>query len=190
MPNPTANDPLVAYTSSAAHGCVARALEISGIGSDALRLIETDDLHRMDVHMLERAITSDRREGLLPFLIVGTAGSVDIGAIDDLAAIARVARSEKLWFHVDGAYGALAVLAPEISGRLKGSRALTPSPSTFTSGARFHTMRGSFWCGTGRSTMTRSPHGQATWRGTPGGLQVDRRGRVTLDWTSPAASRP
>ena len=111
---------LVAYTSSAAHGCVAQALEVSGIGSNALRLIETDDLHRMDVGMLERAIISDRQEGLLPFLIVGTAGSVDVGAIDDLAAIAHVARNEKLWFHVDGAYGALAVLAPEISARLKG----------------------------------------------------------------------
>jgi aromatic-L-amino-acid decarboxylase len=111
---------LVAYASAAAHGCVARALEISGIGSDALRLIETDDLHRLDTGALERAIISDRREGLLPFLIVGTAGSVDVGAIDDLSAIAEIAQREKLWFHVDGAYGALGILAPEISPRLKG----------------------------------------------------------------------
>ncbi|MBB3018740.1 glutamate/tyrosine decarboxylase-like PLP-dependent enzyme [Microvirga lupini] len=111
---------LVAYASAAAHGCVARALEISGIGSDALRLIETDELHRLDTGALERAIISDRHEGLLPFLIVGTAGSVDVGAIDDLAAIAEIAQREKLWFHVDGAFGALGILAPEIQPRLKG----------------------------------------------------------------------
>ena len=111
---------LVAYTSCAAHECVAQALEISGIGSDALRLIKTDHMYRMDTGALERSIASDRREGLLPLLVVGTVGSVDIGAIDDLAAIAQVAGNEKVWFHVDGAYGALAMLAPEISARLKG----------------------------------------------------------------------
>jgi glutamate/tyrosine decarboxylase-like PLP-dependent enzyme len=111
---------LVAYASAAAHGCVARALEISGIGSDALRLIETDSLHRMNTGALERAITADRREGLIPFLIVGTAGSVDIGAIDNLADISAIAQREKLWFHIDGAYGALGMLAPEICPLLKG----------------------------------------------------------------------
>ncbi len=111
---------LVAYTSAAAHGCVAKAMEVSGIGSDALRLIETDELHRMDIDALKHAITSDREKGRVPFLIVGTAGSVEIGAIDNLEAIAQVAEDEELWFHVDGAYGALAMLSPDIAPRLNG----------------------------------------------------------------------
>lgn len=111
---------LVAYTSAAAHGCVAKAMEISGIGSDALRLVETDELHRMDIDALKHAVTSDRDKGRVPFLVVGTAGSVEIGAIDNLEAIAQVAKDEKLWFHVDGAYGALAMLAPDIAPRLNG----------------------------------------------------------------------
>src|SRR5208283_5352664 len=69
---------------------------------------------------LERRIADDRRAGFHPFAIVGTAGTVDIGAIDDLAGLARIARREKLWFHVDGAFGALAILAPDLAPRLAG----------------------------------------------------------------------
>ena len=69
---------------------------------------------------LERAIADDRKRGLRPFLIVGTAGTVDIGAIDDLTALAAIAKREAAWFHVDGAFGALGMLAPEIAPRLAG----------------------------------------------------------------------
>jgi len=69
---------------------------------------------------LAEAIKADRAEGRLPFLIVGNAGTVDTGAIDDLAALADLAAAEGLWFHVDGAYGALGVLAPQIAPRLAG----------------------------------------------------------------------
>jgi glutamate/tyrosine decarboxylase-like PLP-dependent enzyme len=99
---------LVAYTSAEAHGCIAQAMELAGIGSASLHRIPTEVTGRMDTTALEAAITADRAAGLLPFLIVGTAGSVNTGAIDPLDAIAGIAAREKLWFHVDGAIGALA----------------------------------------------------------------------------------
>lgn len=111
---------LVAYASAGAHACVARALDFCGLGSDALRLVPLDAGWRMDVVALEAAIAADRAAGLTPFLVVGTAGSVDVGAVDPLGAIADVAHRERLWFHVDGAYGALGLLAPEVAPRLEG----------------------------------------------------------------------
>jgi glutamate/tyrosine decarboxylase-like PLP-dependent enzyme len=111
---------LVAYASAAAHGCVAKALDIAGIGSDQLRLIPPAPDGGLDVGYLAQAISCDRAKGLRPFLIVGTAGSVDTGAIDPLAALAQVARREGLWLHVDGAFGALARLSPELSPLLDG----------------------------------------------------------------------
>jgi glutamate/tyrosine decarboxylase-like PLP-dependent enzyme len=111
---------LVAYTSRSAHGCVRQAMELAGLGSDALRVIETESSHRMSVGALERAIAADREAGLTPFLVIGTAGSVDVGAIDDLTALARVCRDRKLWFHIDGAFGALGVLAHDLAPRLAG----------------------------------------------------------------------
>jgi len=74
----------------------------------------------MDVDMLAEAIAADKKAGLTPFYIAATAGSADVGAIDPLAAIAELARREALWFHVDGAYGALAILAPDIAPHLQG----------------------------------------------------------------------
>jgi glutamate/tyrosine decarboxylase-like PLP-dependent enzyme/Flp pilus assembly protein TadD/glutathione synthase/RimK-type ligase-like ATP-grasp enzyme len=111
---------LAAYTSVAAHSCIGKAMDIAGIGSDALRLIPIDGRHRIDPQALERAIEADRRAGLTPFLVVGTAGTVDAGAIDYLDELAGICRRERLWFHVDGAYGALAILAPDLAPRLKG----------------------------------------------------------------------
>jgi aromatic-L-amino-acid decarboxylase len=111
---------LIAYTSEAAHGCIAQAMGISGLGIDALRVIPTNHRHQIDCDALARAIAEDRSAGLAPFLVVGTAGTVDIGAIDDLAALATIAQREELWFHVDGAFGALAILAPDLAPRLAG----------------------------------------------------------------------
>jgi glutamate/tyrosine decarboxylase-like PLP-dependent enzyme len=111
---------LVAYTSRAAHGCITKAMEMSGLGSLSLRTISTDSLHRIRVPELRAAITADRDAGLEPFLIVGTAGTVDIGAIDDLESLGLLAAEERLWFHVDGACAALGVLAPALAPRLKG----------------------------------------------------------------------
>ena len=111
---------LAAYTSAAAHSCLGKAMDISGIGSDALRSIPVDGRYRIDPKAVETAIAADRRAGLTPFLVVGTAGTVDTGAIDDLATLAAICRRERLWFHVDGACGALAMLAPDLAPRLHG----------------------------------------------------------------------
>jgi glutamate/tyrosine decarboxylase-like PLP-dependent enzyme len=111
---------LTAYTSKAAHGCISKAMDIAGLGSDALRCIAVDETHRMDVDALRAQIGRDRAVGLDPFLVVASAGTVDIGAIDDLRAIAELCREEELWFHVDGAFGALAILSPSLAPRLAG----------------------------------------------------------------------
>jgi aromatic-L-amino-acid/L-tryptophan decarboxylase len=111
---------LTAYTSTAAHGCIRQAMDLAGFGSDALRCIGTDQSHRIDVAALRARIAQDSSAGLKPFLVVGSAGTVDIGAIDDLQALSSLCREEGLWFHVDGAYGALGVLSPALAPRLAG----------------------------------------------------------------------
>jgi aromatic-L-amino-acid/L-tryptophan decarboxylase len=111
---------LVAYASAAVHGCVPRAMDMSGLGRGALRLIPVDPEGRMRLDLLEEALVEDRARGLHPFLVVGTAGTVDTGAVDDLAGLAELAERHGLWFHVDGAFGALAVLAPSLAPRLAG----------------------------------------------------------------------
>jgi aromatic-L-amino-acid decarboxylase len=111
---------LVAYTSAAAHGCLPQAMDMAGLGRDALRMIPFDENGRIRIDALTRRIARDRVLGLRPFLIAGTAGTVDIGAVDDLAALADVAAQESLWFHVDGAYGATAMLAPSLRPLLAG----------------------------------------------------------------------
>jgi aromatic-L-amino-acid/L-tryptophan decarboxylase len=111
---------LIAYTSAAAHGCIGQAMDLAGLGSTALHIVPTDDRQRIDLAALDNAVAADRRRGFTPFLVVGNAGTVDIGAIDDLAALADLTQREKLWLHVDGAYGALAILAPDLAPLLAG----------------------------------------------------------------------
>lgn len=111
---------LTAYTSKAAHGCISKATEIAGLGSDALRCVGVDQAHRIDIGALREQIARDREIGFRPFLVVGSAGTVDIGAIDDLDALAALCREETIWFHVDGAFGALGVLSPALAPLLAG----------------------------------------------------------------------
>jgi aromatic-L-amino-acid/L-tryptophan decarboxylase len=111
---------LAAYASTGVHRCVPDALDMAGIGSLALRRIPADAEFRMDLAALARAIAADRAGGITPFLVVGTAGSVDVGAFDDLAGIADIAAREDLWFHVDGAFGALAALSPLLRPKVAG----------------------------------------------------------------------
>ncbi|MFA5824494.1 MAG: pyridoxal-dependent decarboxylase [Gallionellaceae bacterium] len=111
---------LSAYTSAGAHGCIAQAMDLAGIGINALRIIPMNNAFEMDIAALRRTIAADRHAGFTPFFIAGTAGSVDVGAIDDLTALANVAEREEIWFHIDGAYGALAMLSPELAPRLRG----------------------------------------------------------------------
>lgn len=112
--------PLTAYTSEAAHRCISQALDLTGLGTDALRRIPADKQGRLDIGLLKAAIADDRTNGFQPFIVVGTAGTVDIGAIDPLSEIARIAKSEGLWFHVDGAYGALAMMSQELAPHFSG----------------------------------------------------------------------
>ena len=111
---------LTAYTSTAAHGCIAKAMDIAGFGSGALRGIAVDRSHRINVAALRERIAQDRADGRKPFMVVGSAGTVDIGAIDDLRELSALCREERLWFHVDGAYGALGILSPALAPRLAG----------------------------------------------------------------------
>lgn len=111
---------LVAYAASTVHGCLGKAMDMCGLGTRALRLVAVNDADQMDIQSLSRMIAADRAAGLRPFLVVGTAGTVNTGAVDDLGAIAELARQEQLWFHVDGALGGLGMLAPDIAPRLRG----------------------------------------------------------------------
>jgi aromatic-L-amino-acid/L-tryptophan decarboxylase len=111
---------LVAYASAGVHLCVGRAMDIAGLGHQALRLVPCNGSGAIDLGALLDAIAADRRRGLEPFLVVGTAGSVDTGAIDDLSGIADVCAAQALWFHVDAAFGAIAMLSPTLRPRLAG----------------------------------------------------------------------
>lgn len=111
---------LVAYASAGAHGCIAQAMDLSGLGSANLRKIPMNAQFQMDTQALEAAITADRQAGLQPFFIAATAGTVDVGAIDEMPVVAAIAERNGLWFHVDGAYGALAALSPELRPLLDG----------------------------------------------------------------------
>ncbi len=111
---------MVLYASQEVHSCVHKAVELLGLGREALRLIRVNEAYEMDLEALKQAITADRRAGLQPFCVVGTSGTVNTGAIDDLRGIAEICRKEGLWFHVDGAIGAVAVLSPEVGKCVEG----------------------------------------------------------------------
>jgi glutamate/tyrosine decarboxylase-like PLP-dependent enzyme len=111
---------LRAYTSSEAHGCIAKAMDMAGFGTDALRRIAVDRAGRMRMDDLRAQVEADRSQGLRPFLVVGTAGTVNTGAIDPLPELAAFAREQDLWLHVDGAYAALGMLAPDVAPLLQG----------------------------------------------------------------------
>jgi glutamate/tyrosine decarboxylase-like PLP-dependent enzyme len=100
--------PLHVYASSETHTWIQKAADLFGLGTDAIRWIPADADQRMDVAALERQIVADRDEGAVPLLVVGTAGTVSTGAVDPLAQIAAICRRHDVWFHVDGAYGAVA----------------------------------------------------------------------------------
>jgi aromatic-L-amino-acid decarboxylase len=112
--------PMVLYASLEVHSSVKKAAEILGLGSDALRLVPVDAEYRIDLYALRDAIADDRKAGLQPFCVVGTAGTVNTGATDDLAALADLCEREELWLHVDGAFGALAAFSPVLRKRLSG----------------------------------------------------------------------
>lgn len=111
---------LVGYTSEQTHSCVGRAFDVLGIGKDSLRQIPCNAAFEIDTGALLEALKADRDKGLLPFAIIGTAGAVNMGAIDDLDALADIAGDQELWLHVDGAFGATANIGQRARGRLTG----------------------------------------------------------------------
>jgi len=111
---------LVAYTSCDAHSCLERAMEIAGMGRNQLRMIAVNERHQMNLLILQETIVADRAAGRTPFCVIGTAGTVNVGAIDDLRGIAEIASRERLWFHVDGACGALGMMSTKIATKLQG----------------------------------------------------------------------
>ncbi len=111
---------LTVYASTETHSCVKKSVELLGLGDASLRLIPVDAAYRIDVGALEAAIAADRRAGMQPIAIVGNAGTVNSGAIDPLDQLADIARREGLWYHVDGAIGALAAISPRLRARLTG----------------------------------------------------------------------
>lgn len=104
---------LRAYCSSETHTWIQKAADISGLGTDSIRWIPTDDEFRMDVEALRVRIRGDIEAGDKPFLVIANAGTVSTGAVDPLGRLAALCREFQLWLHIDGAYGALAAVAPD-----------------------------------------------------------------------------
>jgi aromatic-L-amino-acid decarboxylase len=111
---------MLLYGSTETHGWVKKAAELLGLGSTAFRAIGVDAHDRVDVEAMRAAIRADRAAGHHPFCVIGTAGTVNTGATDDLRALAALCRDEGLWFHVDGAFGALARLSDELAPLVTG----------------------------------------------------------------------
>ncbi|KIC38706.1 amino acid decarboxylase [Ruegeria sp. ANG-R] len=104
--------PIRFYASDQVHSCHQKALETLGHGASALTEIESDDHNRISIPALQDAIAKDRANGIKPACIIGTAGTTNTGALDDLVSIAEICRREGIWFHVDGCIGAFLRLAP------------------------------------------------------------------------------
>lgn len=115
-----AGGPLTVYASTEIHSCNAKAVETLGLGSHGLRKVAVNPDYTIDLDDLERQVASDRAAGMIPFCVIATSGTINTGAIDDLNAVADFCAREKLWFHVDGAIGAVAVLAENVREQLTG----------------------------------------------------------------------
>ncbi|MDX1579878.1 MAG: aminotransferase class V-fold PLP-dependent enzyme, partial [Gemmatimonadota bacterium] len=101
----------VAYVSAEAHTWVEKAADLAGMGTDAVRWLETDDRLHLDPEALRAAVAADRADGLVPMIVVGSAGTVMTGAVDPLRELGSYCRDEGIWFHVDGAYGGFAAVS-------------------------------------------------------------------------------
>ena len=106
--------PLIVYASQEVHGCIDKSMELLGLGTNYLRKVATKADFTIDVEALEAQIIQDKQAGYTPFCIIGNAGTVNTGAIDDLHALANLASKYELWFHVDGAYGGLAAMLDSV----------------------------------------------------------------------------
>jgi len=111
---------LTVYASVETHSCIKKGVELLGMGSNALRLIPVNDAYQIDLAALKAAVAADRSDGRQPIMVIGNAGTVNTGAIDDLNGLADFCQSEGLWFHVDGAIGGVAASSPNLKQLFKG----------------------------------------------------------------------
>jgi glutamate/tyrosine decarboxylase-like PLP-dependent enzyme len=115
-----APQPLTVYASTEVHSSNQKAVELLGLGSKNLRKIPVNKDYTIDLNALEQTIVADREAGYRPICVIGSAGTINTGAIDNLNALAELCEREDLWFHVDGAIGAVAVLAENVKPQLAG----------------------------------------------------------------------
>lgn len=111
---------LIFYGSTEIHSCNTKAVELLGMGTKSLKKIAVNDDYTINMEALKKQIQLDKAAGLRPVCVIGTSGTVNTGAIDDLESIAELCQKENLWFHVDGAIGAIAMLSDTIKPQLKG----------------------------------------------------------------------
>jgi aromatic-L-amino-acid/L-tryptophan decarboxylase len=114
------SQPFTVYCSTETHGWAQKAVEVLGIGNKFLRRIPVNNDFQLDLTALGQAVAQDRQAGCQPICVIANVGTVNTGAIDDLPAIADFCQQEKLWFHVDGAFGALAMLSPRLRPLVQG----------------------------------------------------------------------
>lgn len=111
---------LTVYSSTEVHSSNQKAIELLGLGKNSFRLIPVNQDYTININALSQAIEEDRRGGYKPICVIGNAGTINTGAIDDLNAIADLCEKENLWFHVDGAIGAIAMLSEKVRPLLSG----------------------------------------------------------------------
>jgi len=105
---------MTVYASSETHSWAKRSCELLGLGQENLRLIPVNDAFQIDCLKLSNRVKEDRRDGFRPFCVIGNAGTVNTGAVDDLKTLAKFCQSENLWLHIDGAFGALAAISDRL----------------------------------------------------------------------------
>ncbi len=111
---------MMVYASTEVHNCVNKSVELLGLGSDSLRLIDVNDNYEIKIDELQQQIRQDIEQGLQPFCVIGNAVTVNTGACDDLNALADLCKRENLWFHVDGAIGAMLILSEKYKDKVAG----------------------------------------------------------------------
>ncbi len=110
----------VIYVSSQTHHSVLKALTVAGMREAQIRYLPINKTYHMQTTQLAEIIENDRANDLLPFMLVASAGTTEVGAIDDLDTIADICEQNKVWFHVDAAYGGFYILCKEVASKLKG----------------------------------------------------------------------